>query len=123
VLLCVVRLADVETDLLISLNVPMKSAKQNLAACQTAPARSQDPGNAWRGCTALLKPYMLGQTLIAAPTIAEMLHIKVSNSSDTPPSLLPYLRNYQHLISMTSLKGFAGEKWYRGIGMSKSPNV
>jgi hypothetical protein len=77
VLLCVVRLVDVETDLLISLNVPMKSAKQNLAACQTAPARSHDPGNAWRGCTALLKSCTLGQTLVSAPTIAEMLHTKV----------------------------------------------
>ena len=115
-LLCVVRLADVETDLLISLNVPMKSAKLNLSACQTAPARSQDPGTAWRGCTALLKPCLPGQTLVAAPTIAEMLHTMVSNSSDTPPILLLYLAititplsNSMYADYLILLVGFAAE--------------
>ena len=89
-LLCVVRLADVETDLLISLNVPMKGSKQPLSACQTAPPRSQDPGSAWRGCTALLKPCMPGQSVVAAPTIAEMLHTMVGISSASSHEIVSF---------------------------------
>lgn len=76
-----VRLVDVETDLLISLNVPLKSSKQPLA-CQTTPARSLDPGvtNVGRGCSHLLRSSPQGQTSLAQPSIAEMFFCKVGLS-------------------------------------------
>lgn len=78
VLLCVVRLVDVDTDLLISLNVPIKSTKQPLAS-QTTPARSLDPGatNMGRGCGHLLRSSPQGQISLSQPSIAEMFFCKV----------------------------------------------
>ena len=88
-MLCVVSLHDVDTDLLISLNVPLKSTENRINSNSTrvlvpSPERLEDEdlGSSCigRGCSFLLGGLKTNDTLgpIDQPSITEMLCTKVS---------------------------------------------